>query len=142
MIRRPPRSTRTDTLFPYTPLFRSLTQDPSHRVVLSFKAGMLAGARRSAEALNEYERLIACAPEAVDGWTNYADLLKAYGRADDAVAAYRKALALDPGYGQAWWGLASLGTIRLQVDDVEAIRDSLAVAKDDLHTSELQSLMT
>src|SRR3546814_11942068 len=25
MIRRPPRSTRTDTLFPYTPLFRSST---------------------------------------------------------------------------------------------------------------------
>src|SRR3546814_12413050 len=25
MIRRPPRSTRTDTLFPYTPLFRSYT---------------------------------------------------------------------------------------------------------------------
>src|SRR3546814_15773630 len=25
MIRRPPRSTRTDTLFPYTPLFRSFT---------------------------------------------------------------------------------------------------------------------
>src|SRR3546814_20240367 len=24
MIRRPPRSTRTDTLFPYTPLFRSV----------------------------------------------------------------------------------------------------------------------
>src|SRR3546814_15319216 len=28
MIRRPPRSTRTDTLFPYTTLFRSL---PVHR---------------------------------------------------------------------------------------------------------------
>src|SRR3546814_4584692 len=26
MIRRPPRSTRTDTLFPYTTLFRSCTQ--------------------------------------------------------------------------------------------------------------------
>src|SRR3546814_4474907 len=26
MIRRPPRSTRTDTLFPYTTLFRSLTR--------------------------------------------------------------------------------------------------------------------
>src|SRR3546814_10981990 len=26
MIRRPPRSTRTDTLFPYTPLFRSFTK--------------------------------------------------------------------------------------------------------------------
>src|SRR3546814_3196114 len=28
MIRRPPRSTRTDTLFPYTTLFRSLRQLP------------------------------------------------------------------------------------------------------------------
>src|SRR3546814_12305368 len=27
MVRRPPRSTRTDTLFPYTPLFRSLNLD-------------------------------------------------------------------------------------------------------------------
>src|SRR3546814_15064731 len=27
MIRRPPRSTRTDTLFPYTTLFRSLCED-------------------------------------------------------------------------------------------------------------------
>src|SRR3546814_14994097 len=27
MIRRPPRSTRTDTLFPYTTLFRSLLED-------------------------------------------------------------------------------------------------------------------
>src|SRR3546814_9838848 len=37
MIRRPPRSTRTDTLFPYTPLFRSdltlaaLTRQPLPR---------------------------------------------------------------------------------------------------------------
>src|SRR3546814_4829483 len=29
MTRRPPRSTRTDTLFPYTTLFRSLVWSPS-----------------------------------------------------------------------------------------------------------------
>src|SRR3546814_5064808 len=29
MIRRPPRSTRTDTLFPYTTLFRSLIERPA-----------------------------------------------------------------------------------------------------------------
>src|SRR3546814_5019467 len=28
MIRRPPRSTRTDTLFPYTTLFRSAVDEP------------------------------------------------------------------------------------------------------------------
>src|SRR3546814_3098067 len=31
MIRRPPRSTRTDTLFPYTTLFRSQQQEIEHR---------------------------------------------------------------------------------------------------------------
>src|SRR3546814_14393996 len=32
MIRRPPRSTRTDTLFPYTTLFRSARDDVSPRL--------------------------------------------------------------------------------------------------------------
>src|SRR3546814_19769427 len=30
MIRRPPRSTRTDTLFPYTTLFRSIAHGDRH----------------------------------------------------------------------------------------------------------------
>src|SRR3546814_15213685 len=34
MIRRPPRSTRTDTLFPYTTLFRSLRRyEPDHMLL-------------------------------------------------------------------------------------------------------------
>src|SRR3546814_6898844 len=37
MIRRPPRSTRTDTLFPYTTLFRSIAVDP--HLVLDRAAG-------------------------------------------------------------------------------------------------------
>src|SRR3546814_18260266 len=34
MIRRPPRSTRTDTLFPYTTLFRSAVALPSQITIL------------------------------------------------------------------------------------------------------------
>src|SRR3546814_2678768 len=34
MIRRPPRSTRTDTLFPYTTLFRSPQREPEPRTRL------------------------------------------------------------------------------------------------------------
>src|SRR3546814_4277729 len=33
MIRRPPRSTRTDTLFPYTTLVRSKTASPTHHAL-------------------------------------------------------------------------------------------------------------
>src|SRR3546814_6256751 len=36
MIRRPPRSTRTDTLFPYTTLFRSGLLRPRRRESLGF----------------------------------------------------------------------------------------------------------
>src|SRR3546814_11872000 len=43
MIRRPPRSTRTDTLFPYTTLFRSIRQ-------------ILRAARRLAQKRNRIER--------------------------------------------------------------------------------------
>src|SRR3546814_5153392 len=57
MIRRPPRSTRTDTLFPYTPLFRSdymqvvryfrgepsaLTEPWAYRSLAPFLASFLA----------------------------------------------------------------------------------------------------
>src|SRR3546814_18952838 len=38
MIRRPPRSTRTDTLFPYTTLFRSIliSQSTDHLTAVTF----------------------------------------------------------------------------------------------------------
>src|SRR3546814_7693978 len=38
MIRRPPRSTRTDTLFPYTTLFRSRRELDAREVRLSWRA--------------------------------------------------------------------------------------------------------
>src|SRR3546814_1387607 len=34
MLRRPPRSTRTDTLFPYTTLFRSQTERRESRLII------------------------------------------------------------------------------------------------------------
>src|SRR3546814_9236356 len=46
MIRRPPRSTRTDTLFPYTTLFRSDTIDQDLLRLLAGKASHIVVARR------------------------------------------------------------------------------------------------
>src|SRR3546814_6190991 len=46
MIRRPPRSTRTDTLFPYTTLFRSRSKGVASRGVLgSGRARSVRGRR-------------------------------------------------------------------------------------------------
>src|SRR3546814_17028279 len=53
MIRRPPGFTRTDTLFPYTPLFRSRfaprLQRAPHRTL--WAAGMFRGSRMSKTVL-------------------------------------------------------------------------------------------
>src|SRR3546814_9779098 len=35
MIRRPPESKRTDTLFPYTTLFRSISPEQKHGLIMS-----------------------------------------------------------------------------------------------------------
>src|SRR3546814_16517312 len=43
MIRRPPRSTRTDTLFPYTTLFRSETSRPPTLVSASRNSTVTEG---------------------------------------------------------------------------------------------------
>src|SRR3546814_7733750 len=49
MIRRPPRSTRTDTLFPYTTLFRSRAMPPPrHPPLTAFFVGMAGIATFSA----------------------------------------------------------------------------------------------
>src|SRR3546814_6490862 len=72
MIRRPPRSTRTDTLFPYTTLFRS---DRKSGVVLAQlygikqcqKFGWRGFARSTGlDAAAEFDRTIADADQAAD----------------------------------------------------------------------------
>src|SRR3546814_20299533 len=48
MIRRPPRSTRTDTLFPYTTLFRSIKRTVEDGFARVRVRGELSGTKRAA----------------------------------------------------------------------------------------------
>src|SRR3546814_7280506 len=56
MIRRPPRSTRTDTLFPYTTLFRSPLAQQSERIDGLFDDNFGAGLIEQAASLSAYAR--------------------------------------------------------------------------------------
>src|SRR3546814_4800904 len=64
MIRRPPRSTRTDTLFPYTTLFRSILLfaatdrrvDPRHRHLHALRACL--GGRRTRDRRHRRRRFL------------------------------------------------------------------------------------
>src|SRR3546814_7789461 len=63
MIRRPPRSTRTDTLFPYTTLFRSRHNRPRRRAGSTRRNCLSTAARsrrsrRSEEHTSELQSLM------------------------------------------------------------------------------------
>lgn len=83
--------------------------------------------------LGDYPSAIACYEQlfAVDSaeaacWAGYGHALKTVGRFDEAVAAFRKAVTLDPALGDAWWQLADLKTFRFSPAEVKKLRAQLA----------------
>ena len=53
---------------------------------------------------------------------SYGHALKTAGRQADSVAAYRRAIAMEPTLGEAYWSLANLKTFRFSDADVRAMR--------------------
>src|SRR3546814_5027245 len=69
-IRRPPRSTRTDTLFPYTTLFRSGVRFPttlsgSRTVAGTFDPAVLSVTDAEGTTLRDALTAFGCAPDAI-----------------------------------------------------------------------------
>ena len=53
-------------------------------------------------------------------------MLKTVGRQVDGIAAYRRAVAITPTLGEAWWSLANLKTLVFTDDDIAAMEAALA----------------
>lgn len=104
---------------------------------LSLKCSILSTERRVENALPIHEELVERAPEAAVPWLNYGDALKIVGRVEEAAAAYRKSLELDPANGFAWIGLANLRKIRLDDQDIARLNHALQGATDDLQRIQL-----
>ena len=85
------------------------------------------------EELEDYEgaaslwrQLIEMDPSNADFWSNYARMLRGTGASKECVAAYSKAIALNPGDGAAWWGLADLKTFRFGEVEAKHMEEQLA----------------
>ncbi|MBC2666082.1 sulfotransferase [Novosphingobium flavum] len=83
--------------------------------------------------LGEFEQALALYEDTLERrsdqprvWMSYGHVLKTVGRLGEAVAAYRRATALQPGFGEAWWSLANLKTVRLDEADIAAMEQALA----------------
>src|SRR3546814_10357902 len=100
MIRRPPRSTRTDTLFPYTTLFRAgAYQDDGNVAVAKIKSIFeLAGANNKPDFTNSLTGFINGATEAAVPAFNAATL-GSFFATTDYIGAVKN--ASDP-WNQGW----------------------------------------
>ena len=78
------------------------------------------------EALAIYEQVLARQAAQPKVWMSYGHILKTVGRQADSVAAYRNALTHAPGFGEVWWSLANLKTVRFSDDDLAAMDAALA----------------
>src|SRR3546814_9429893 len=129
MLRRPPRSTRTDTLFPYTTLFRSrsagaeLTEQYQHLLWDDLEG---VGHARRARTISDRLRKV---PGVIEAEVSAAGTMRVeFKRSQTSIDLIRKALA-DMGVSQK----SSAATA--------AAPAGRGPSRSEEHTSELQSLM-
>jgi len=91
----------------------------------SLKAAALGRIGGHDEALALYRLVIESRPDEPKLWLSYGHILKTVGEQAASVAAYRRALSLQPALGEAWWSLANLKTVRFDADDLSAMRSAL-----------------
>src|SRR3546814_3656300 len=131
MIRRPPRSTRTDTPFPYTTLFRSdiqLTLDAPANGLVSGLTGTTKGLHMQIGGKGDWKRWDGSALASLGG--SRIVNLSLTGR----DGAFRTKGALHPD------GLLA-GPAQRLMGPVTQVDIRAVLARSEEHTSELQSLM-
>ncbi len=77
------------------------------------------------EAIALYEAVLAAQPLLDKVWMSYGHVLKTVGRRDHSVTAYRRALTINPGFGEVWWSLANLKTVKFSSADLAEMQTQL-----------------
>jgi len=104
-------------------LLRQKPDDPAYLNLLAACLGLIGEDARVSEL---YERLSAEYPKQPRIWLNFGHALRTVGKSVDAVAAYRRSIALAPGLGDAYWSLANLKVADFSAQDEAAMLSQLS----------------
>ncbi|HTT03163.1 MAG TPA: sulfotransferase [Steroidobacteraceae bacterium] len=97
-------------------------RDPGYR---NLKAATLAHLGEYAQSMQVYEAVLEDFPQQPKIWMSYGHALKTAGRQGDSIAAYRRAITMEPTLGEAYWSLANLKTVRFSEAELGALRAAL-----------------
>ena len=103
-----------------------LEVEPANVSYLNLQAAALAHLGEFAQSIGAYQAVLAARPDLPRVWLSYGHALKTAGRQDDSITAYRTALDKAPAFGEAYWSLANLKTVRFSPSDVESMERQLA----------------
>ena len=103
-----------------------LRKDPAHPLYRDVQATALSAMGRHDAALACRRTLIADYPNSSKVQVSYAQVLRTSGLQEECVAAFRRAVAINPAMGFAWWGLASLRTYKFDAADIAQLQGPLA----------------
>ena len=106
-------------------LERLLLHEPDNAAYRNLLAGTLCLVGEYGRADQLYEGLLAEFPGQAPIWLNYGHALRTVGRGAEAMAAYKRCIALEPGLGDAYWSLANLKVASFSAADVQAMRGQL-----------------
>jgi tetratricopeptide (TPR) repeat protein len=98
-----------------------LAREPRHNRGRMLKAALLTELGDYAGAAAATAAVLADIPDQPSGWLAHGAGLRTLGRTDEAVAAWRRALDLDPACAEAWWSLANLKAYRFSEADAAAM---------------------
>jgi tetratricopeptide (TPR) repeat protein len=102
---------------------------PDNLDILNTRARLLVKLGDNEAAIPLLEKVLTRDFTRIWSWMIYGHCLKAVGRLDDCIGAYREALLLDPEFGDAWWSLANIKTVRFTTEDLKGIEAALTKSK-------------
>jgi tetratricopeptide (TPR) repeat protein len=105
-----------------------LAEAPATAEDLILKANCLTMLGEFERSLVIFESVLAQAAPNPYLLISYAYALNYAGRGDDCARAYRECIALAPGTGRAWWGLADSRREKFSASDIETMRGQLSDA--------------
>src|SRR4051812_20257392 len=106
-------------------LGKLLAEEPGNPHFREMKARILAIIGENELSVPMWEALAKENPDRPESWVNYGDGLRVTGSPKESIAAYRRAIACRPSYGQAYWSLANLKTFRFEPSDIAAMHGQL-----------------
>ncbi len=117
---------RNDSTAALVEIERLLAVDPRNPGYRNLYAVLLSRIGEYERSRRIYAELLKEYPAHAKVWLSYGHVLKTEGRLDEGIEAYRRSIACDPAFGEAYWSLANLKTFRFTDADLAAMRTHLA----------------